>query len=329
MAHHVSEMAYVGEIPWHGLGNVLEPGADIDTWRVAAGLDWEAIHNPMAFISPQGEFVEVPNRIVLTRSDNGHVLGQFTSGYHAAQPRQILEFFNEFVLADDSFSLETAGVLKGGAIIWALARYQNNVEIMGEAHSQYVFLTTSYDGSLATTAQATITRVVCNNTLTASLYDKNAATVKIRHNTAFNEIKREYAADQLIRVSESFDRYKKLAERLALVKMSRRDTENLISQVMAGTTNRSDMSTRIRNQVDAMLVSLQTTLDEGTEKNSAWTLVNATTRYVDHEKPVYGDASQAAASRMFASAFGSGVSFKRRIFSAINDYAGENILQAA
>lgn len=329
MAHNVSVMAYAGATPWHGLGNVLEHGADLETWRKAAGLDWEAIANPMAYQDAAGEFQIVPNKIVLTRSDNGQVLGNFSDGYKAAQPSQILEFFNEFVLADDSFALETAGVLKGGAIIWALARYQESTEIMGEAHNRFVFLTTSYDGSLATTAQATMVRVVCNNTLTASLFAKDAATVKIRHNSAFDAIRREQAAIQLENVAGSFEQYRQMAERLAMVRMSRRDTETLINQVMAGTDKRADMSTRVRNQVDAMLSSLQTTLDEGTEKNSAWTLLNATTRYVDHAKPVHGGANDNGAARMYASAFGSGVAFKRRMFSAINDYAGDDILLAA
>jgi hypothetical protein len=32
-----AEMAYVGKKPWHGLGQELVAGADIETWKQAAG----------------------------------------------------------------------------------------------------------------------------------------------------------------------------------------------------------------------------------------------------------------------------------------------------
>ena len=47
MSHDLDEstgkpaMAYVGERPWHGLGEALPPDQDIETWVQAARLDWE------------------------------------------------------------------------------------------------------------------------------------------------------------------------------------------------------------------------------------------------------------------------------------------------
>ena len=43
-------IAYVGEVPWHGLGQELEEGASLDQWRVAAGLDWKYLPRQVQYL---------------------------------------------------------------------------------------------------------------------------------------------------------------------------------------------------------------------------------------------------------------------------------------
>lgn len=50
MAHELTlrangraEMAFVGETPWHGLGQRVTKGASIEAWQREAGMDWEAL----------------------------------------------------------------------------------------------------------------------------------------------------------------------------------------------------------------------------------------------------------------------------------------------
>jgi hypothetical protein len=43
MAHELAtanDMAFVGETPWHGLGNPLSPKQPIEVWQRQAGMDW-------------------------------------------------------------------------------------------------------------------------------------------------------------------------------------------------------------------------------------------------------------------------------------------------
>jgi hypothetical protein len=40
-------MAYVGEAPWHGLGQKLPDGAPTDTWLHAAQLEWSLKRLPV------------------------------------------------------------------------------------------------------------------------------------------------------------------------------------------------------------------------------------------------------------------------------------------
>ena len=59
MAHQLTirengytEMAFVGETPWHGLGQELDQNATIEQWRVAAGMDWSIESSPVCFMVP-------------------------------------------------------------------------------------------------------------------------------------------------------------------------------------------------------------------------------------------------------------------------------------
>ncbi|MBS9405620.1 hypothetical protein KG088_18690 [Halomonas sp. TRM85114] len=39
MAHQLEHMAYVGDTPWHGLGQQLSPHQPLEVWRQQAGMD--------------------------------------------------------------------------------------------------------------------------------------------------------------------------------------------------------------------------------------------------------------------------------------------------
>ena len=57
MAHMIDQttgrnaIAYVGETPWHGLGQSLTQGADIETWRREAGLAFDVVSAPVQYMN--------------------------------------------------------------------------------------------------------------------------------------------------------------------------------------------------------------------------------------------------------------------------------------
>ena len=188
MAHEIESMAYVGATPWHGLGNPLTPHRPIDVWINEAGMNWQIEAGDVLFNAGGSEELLIKSfadNQVLFRSDTLAPLSVVSKRYQIVQPREVLEFYRDLV-AVGGFELETAGVLKGGRKFWALARTGQENRLKGDDRIKgYLLLATSCDGTLATTAQFTSVRVVCNNTLQVAVAHPGGA-VKVPHSTQFD-----------------------------------------------------------------------------------------------------------------------------------------------
>jgi len=192
MAHQIEQIAYVGETPWHGLGNQLSPHQSIEVWAEQAGMDWRIESSDVSYMAQnaRGQSIIMPyeEQRVLYRSDTHAPLSVVSQRYQEVQPKQILEFYRDLT-EQSGFELETAGVLKGGKKFWALAKTGQTSALKGKDVSNgYLLLATACDGTLATTAQFTSIRVVCNNTLAIALKGQNssAGVVKVPHSTKFD-----------------------------------------------------------------------------------------------------------------------------------------------
>ena len=192
MAHQLEQMAYVGETPWHGLGNQLTQNQPIEVWAQQAGMDWRIESSNVSYMAQneRGHSIIMPyeEQRVLYRSDTHAPLSVVSQRYQEVQPLEILEFYRDLT-EQSGFELETAGVLKGGKKFWALARTGQTSALKGnDVSNGYILLATACDGTLATTAQFTSIRVVCNNTLAVALrgQSSSAGAVKVPHSTRFD-----------------------------------------------------------------------------------------------------------------------------------------------
>jgi len=141
MAHELaqsSDMAYVGDTPWHGLGNSLPRNQPLEVWQKAAGMDWEIKQTEVLFnaASDNGSMLNLHSNkdsTVLYRSDTHEPLSVMSKRYKVVQPRDVLGFYRDLVSVGD-YELETAGVLKGGKKLWALARTGDETMLAGGEH---------------------------------------------------------------------------------------------------------------------------------------------------------------------------------------------------
>ena len=62
MAHQIEQMAYVGETPWHGLGNQLTQNQPIEVWAKQAGMDWRIESSNVSYMAQnsRGQSIIMP-----------------------------------------------------------------------------------------------------------------------------------------------------------------------------------------------------------------------------------------------------------------------------
>jgi phage/plasmid-like protein (TIGR03299 family) len=295
-ANGMVEMAYMGEVPWHGLGQRLTEGASIEAWQQEAGMDWLVKRSRVRF----GEAEVFNEHHVLFRSDTKAPLGIVGEGYKIVQPPEVLEFFRDLV-ADSGFTLHTAGTMFGGKRFWALASINESACILGQDRVDgYLLLTTSCDGSMATTAKFTTVRVVCNNTLSMALSSKDAGDIKISHRTSFNHAA---VKDRLGIVTNSFASFVQASRMLSNRPVSQMRASELTQQLMIGGTEKEDVKESKGYKGIIQLFNG----GKGNNGESLWDWVNGVTEYVDH-----GMNAKSESHRLANSWYGAGDSLKTK-----------------
>jgi phage/plasmid-like protein (TIGR03299 family) len=250
MAHQVyinaanrASIAYQGAKPWHGLGQSMPTTATMEMWREACGFDWEIVTTPVEYRDLDGNLLKMEDRRVLFRSDTGAALSVMSDRYQVVQPAQVLDFFRD-VCESQRWTMETAGVLRGGAQYWALAKAGLDAYVAGtDEHQMYMLLATSADGSLATLAQATDIRVVCANTLGFALNNTKGQSLRIRHNTAFDEkqIKRELG---MVDMEQSWNCFISTMKALQSVEIDRNQATRFFSDLLRPSKDRQAVAGR-------------------------------------------------------------------------------------
>ncbi|PJI36606.1 DUF932 domain-containing protein [Acinetobacter pseudolwoffii] len=334
MAHQLEQMAYVGDTPWHGLGNQLTQNQPIEIWAQQAGMDWRIESSDVSYMAKneRGQSIIMPyeEQRVLYRSDTHAPLSVVSQRYQEVQPMEILEFYRDLT-EQSGFELETAGVLKGGKKFWALARTGQSTALKGKDVSNgYILLATACDGTLATTAQFTNIRVVCNNTLAIALrgQSSSAGVVKVPHSTKFDADKVKQQLGISVRAwDEHMYEMKQLTQRKVTqgeaaaffdavfnnTSMSVADQEENIIQFYRNiaTANpakeKSEPNGRAMTKVMDMFNGQGRGAELSSAKDTAYGLLCSITEFADHER-----RAMSTDHRLDSAWFGAGAALKQR-----------------
>ncbi|EOD4267147.1 hypothetical protein [Acinetobacter baumannii] len=60
MAHQIETMAFVGQTPWHGLGNQLPQNQPIEIWAQQAGMDWRIESSNVSYMAKNERRQNIP-----------------------------------------------------------------------------------------------------------------------------------------------------------------------------------------------------------------------------------------------------------------------------
>jgi phage/plasmid-like protein (TIGR03299 family) len=309
-------IAYVGEVPWHGQGQMMIPGLPIDVWRKQAGLDWRCLRAGVQFDRDDGTKGVSTKHNVLYRSDSGAVLSVMSAKYQPVQPAEILDFYQDLT-AKHGFQLETAGSLKGGRRIWALARCPERFELPGrDVSNLYLLLATSFDGTASTQCRWTAIRVVCNNKFGLAIV--GAADVSVPHHTVFN-------ADEVklsMQIGDAWANYGAMAAAFAKRPVTQKEVTSFLLQVYLDLVTDDDVRAKrekdgekLDKQIEKLTERFQRALfnSPGAHTEAArgtlWGVVNAVTHDADFLKPARNQGN-----RLESAWFGDGAQLKAKAF---------------
>jgi len=310
--HLVQTMAYANETPWHGLGHQLAPHQPLETWAESAGMNWRIEESEVRFVAGAkglGTIHAFPDQKVLYRSDTKAPLSVVSNRYRVVQPGQVLEWFRDLT-ETGGYELETAGVLKEGRKFWALARTGQSASLKGkdQVHG-YLLLATACDGTLATTAQFTSVRVVCNNTLAIALGEGQGA-VKVHHRSQFDA---QAVKRQLGIAISSWDgfmvRMKALAERKVTPDMAEAYFKRVLTYTAVNPAGQpvTAVNDRALKAVQELFTGRGKGANLASASGTAWGLLNGVTEYIDHHR-----RARSEDHRRDAAWFGAGAAVKQK-----------------
>lgn len=288
MAHAILSMAYRGETPWHGLGNKVEGIPTVGEMLVAAGLDWGVTKHPI-FAEVEGEKFQVPGKMALMRDTDKTIFSVVGEGWQPLQNKDAMEFFREYTEMGGA-TLETAGALHGGKVIWGLANINQGFKLNGRDEVKgYILLTSPHEVGNSVTVRTTTIRVVCANTMAMAVSENRKPEYRQSHAKAFNID----AAKQTIQLAKEQVAFHELeAKALQSLKLSAYDTVRFLASHFQPLLERDEyaeeqhvkmlMNDPLQQNKTLGNIIQSTARAPGATPGNAWGILNGVTHWADH-----------------------------------------------
>lgn len=294
----------VQEKAWHGLGQIVTEYPTSAEAIIHSGLDYQVIKEPNTHRLPSGLEVRSENSFFTYRSDNEAILGgKVGKDYHIVQNTDAFSFFDAIVGGTDGILYETAGALGNGERIFITAKLPDYIRVGNgdDVTEKYIFLTNSHDGSGSITAAFTPIRIVCQNTLNASLRNMSNV-VRIRHTSGAKQ--RLEDAHKVMGLADRFStQMEGIFNGWAKVKISDSEVKKLIQLALCPNRetlellkkgNEDELSTVFKNSVDAAFTYAMVAESQQMEttKGTVFGAYNAVTGYFQNVRNYKDDEAK-------------------------------------
>lgn len=310
-----------GEKAWHGLGiNVADAQTSDEAIKIA-GLDWDVIPCPMTTIAPNGQTIEIPNRIANMRSDTGGYLGVVGKQYRVFQNREAFAFMDAIV-GEKLAMFETAGAINEGRRVWMLARLPHDLRATkDDIVRPYILLTNSHDGTRALRMIPTSIRVVCANTLNLALDTAASGEgLSINHWPRLDQCVAE-ARQKLNIVTRRFETFGTEIEAMAGKKVRSNRLASYIEQALE--LDRENVKAHEKRFSEVMDLMDADTNTLGGMRGTVWSAYNAVSEWADHKRTIPGKTDAAKENaRMNSIFFGAAHRIKQRAYKLALELVG-------
>ncbi len=327
MAHNIN--TYIGrEAAWHKLGTVTGEYLTWESILAHGGLDFEVfksqLHDGLGRkVAAYGVFRWDKDAKAAGDKERAIFLGAVGDGYKTIQHSTGFEMIDALVASKDGAHYETAGVLGAGEKVWGLADLKFAARVGDDEQKGYLLFSTSHDASMSYSYRMCMTRVVCQNTLSAALGESAKASLTVRH--TLNSNSRIIDAHKVLsQMGSDVKRIEDKLNYLAGRKMTREAftaiTDRLFpktAQVTAASDTTVATSSTRRDNILADILKVYE-LNDGNafpeQRGTSYNLLNAITNYTDHARATRG---QAGNGRAESAMFGSGDALKTKAFEVI------------
>ena len=269
-------MVSVREVPWHGLGTIVEEAMTSKEALELSGLDWTINSKPI--FDSFGN--EIAGYKANTRSSDNKVLGIVSNKYQIVQNAEAFEFTD--ALIGEGITYETAGSLWGGRKIWLLGKMPERY-IVGDKFEPFICFTNNHDGTGAVKACMTPVRVVCNNTLNMALSSAKRSW-SARHIGNINA-KLEDARQTLQLADEYLKHLEEMADKLANEKFSEGEMKKTLDLLFPVAEDATDRQKRTAENAKEEIIICTLRPDVAQFLNTKWGFLNAVSDYVGHSEP--------------------------------------------
>lgn len=299
MSHEITatdSMAYVGEVPWHGLGTPFSEPLYGHEMLEAISASFTLALRPVLTVLADGSAAKVPDKFAVVIEQGGVPLNIVGDKFRVIQPEHAFSIPD--ALIDEGFfkGYMTGGTLKGRRIMWSLAEFgethvrRTNGSVQDDQVKRYLLFAFGNDGTMAGHLVPTDVRVVCNNTLQWALGAKGGG-LTIRHSGDVDAKVKE-AHRLILNAQKQFDQlgevYQAMEDRRMSMESFRSFAEHVAMLVGGNTELKSTPQKIERAKADraAEIRQLVQLFGEGpgNRGRTQWDAYNAVTDWLDHRR---------------------------------------------
>ena len=311
----IETMAYAGQSPWGDIGTQVSNDLSPQQIMEKADLNW-SVDKVKTYADYQGE--KIPTGLeALVRSSDNKILTQVGKNCEPCQNETAFEFFNEYCL-EGGMDMESAGSLKGGKMVWALAKIKESFDVVkGDQVDSYLLFSNPHEYGKSIDVRFTPIRVTCMNTLAMAIKGSAVNGMKVNHRKAFDP---QIVKETMGIAHEKFEQYKEVAKFLSKKRFDAQSLIQYYNEVFPRTykgkdevivSAYDDLTTNGQKAFDV----LQSQPGANFAQGSWWQALNSVTYLTDH---VMG---READSRMTSSWFGANANRKAVAVSKAIEFA--------
>jgi phage/plasmid-like protein (TIGR03299 family) len=310
----IETTASVGSSPW-GIGEIVSGDLTPRQMMEKAGCNWSVEKVP-TYADYNGD--KIPTGMeALVRSSDNKVLTQVGGKWEPCQNETAFEFFNEYCM-EGGMQMDTAGSLKGGKMVWALAKVNESFEtVKGDQVDSYLLFSNPHEYGKSIDIRFTPIRVSCMNTLAMALKGRAINSTKVNHRRAFDP---DQVKITMGLAHEKFEQYKELSQFLAGKQFKMENLIQYYNEVFPRTyqgknpplvQTYDDLTTNGQKAFDVLETQPGAEFGAG----SWWQALNSVTYLTDHLM------GREADSRMTSAWFGSNQNRKQLAVSKAIEFA--------